>query len=167
MSVSLEIQYPLLLKIITFDKEFHNKFENKVVIGILYQENFRTSEEMKNELVKIIKERNYSVEGKKVEYVLLDISNNNDIYGIINNSNINIIYVLTLKGVNVEDITRVTKKEKILTYAAMPQYVQKGIAVGIDTKGGKPLIVINLKSAKQEGAEFTSQLLKLSEIITN
>jgi hypothetical protein len=37
--------------------------------------------------------------------------------------------------------------------------------VGIGSKAGKPKILINLKASREEGADFSSQLLKLSKII--
>lgn len=164
--VPMEIQYTLLLKIITFDKEFHKKFNDKVVIGIVYQGNFKNSVNQKNELVEIIKEKNFLVEGKKVEYQLLDISGNN-ISDLITGSKAKIIFVLPLKGINIKDIPEITKKEKILSFTGIPEYIKNGIAVGIDIKEGKPSIVINLGTSKREGTEFNSQLLKLSEVIYN
>jgi hypothetical protein len=47
----------------------------------------------------------------------------------------------------------------------VPDYIYNGISVGIDIKGEKPEILINLKSSKLEGADFSSQLLKISTII--
>ncbi len=164
--VPLDTQYILLLKIITFDKEFQNKFNEKVVIGIIYQNNFKTSANQKNELVEIIKEKNFFVKGKKVEYQLMNIFSGN-IYESIVGSEAKIIFILPLKGIDIKDITDITQKEKILSFTGVSEYIKNGIAVCINIKDGKPSIVINLGTSKQEGAEFNSQLLSISEVINN
>jgi hypothetical protein len=52
-----------------------------------------------------------------------------------------------------------------MTFSGVPEYVEEGISVGIDVKNNKPLIVINIKSAKLEGIDFNSQLLKIAKIL--
>lgn len=52
-----------------------------------------------------------------------------------------------------------------MTFTGVPKYVEQGIAVGIGIQDRKPKIHINLSASKAEGAEFSSQLLKLAEIV--
>ncbi|HSP86851.1 MAG TPA: YfiR family protein, partial [Ignavibacteriaceae bacterium] len=89
------------------------------------------------------------------------------IYESITKSKAKIIFILPLKGIEIKDIPEITKKEKILTFSGIPEYIKNGIAVCLDIKEGKPSIVINLATSKKEGTEFTSQLLNLSRVINN
>ena len=64
-----------------------------------------------------------------------------------------------------EKITGVSRAKKVITLTSVPDYVESGLAVGIGVKGGKPRIIINLPAAKAEGANFSSQLLRLAKVI--
>ncbi len=79
--------------------------------------------------------------------------------------NVDVLYVAPLRAVGMDQITTMSRTRNILTLTGIPQYVQEGISVGIGTKAGKPQVLINLKSARLEHADFSSQLLKISRIV--
>ena len=47
----------------------------------------------------------------------------------------------------------------------MPRYVEGGLAIGVDMKGDRPEIVINLAASRAEGAELNAHLLKLARVV--
>ena len=65
----------------------------------------------------------------------------------------------------IDNIIDISRREKIITLTGVPEYVNMGLAVGIDIRENRPQIVINMSAAKAEGADFSSQLLKLSKIV--
>lgn len=162
--VQLDVQYQLLLKILTFDRNFNNRFADKIILGVLYQRNYPESENQKNELIKIMNDLNFSVDGKKVEYILIDVAGK-DVRNTVLKSNVKLIFVLSLRGVEINDITDVTRQQGILTYSGIKDYMKKGISVGIIEEHNKPAILLNLQNSRKEGADFTSQLLRVSKVL--
>ena len=53
----------------------------------------------------------------------------------------------------------------VLTAGALSRFVQTGVALGFDLVGGKPKLLIHQKRAKEQGVEFSSQVLKLAKVI--
>jgi hypothetical protein len=47
----------------------------------------------------------------------------------------------------------------------VPRYVETGLAIGVDMKGERPEIVINLAASRAEGADLTAHLLKLARLV--
>jgi hypothetical protein len=99
-----------------------------------------------------------------INYYYMDIDEVN-IQDEISKHNINLIFVCPLRGISLETITSLCREKKILSFADVSSYVENKLSVGIEMKGEKPQIIINLKNSKAEGADFSSQLLKLSRVI--
>ncbi len=84
----------------------------------------------------------------------------------MSNHDIDILYITPLRATGIKEIIRACGAGKILTLTGVPEYVTDGVAIGIGIKGEKPRILINITSAKNEGSDFSSQLLKLAMVIT-
>ncbi len=166
MAVPVEVQYPLFLKIFTFDRNFHARVGQEIEIGILYQSEYRKSLNIRNALIDMI--NNFplrNVDGTPIRYVSIDMSVETDLRAAIQREKIDLIYVAPLRAVAISAITDITRESHVLTLTGVPDYVDAGISLSIDVKRDKPLIVINLPAAKAEGVDFDAQLLKLAKII--
>lgn len=166
MAVSVEVQYPLFLKILTFDRNLKTRVGEEIVIGIVYQGKFKRSLNIKDELAKVMDGSSIKkIEDIPIRYVAIDISEEPDLKNAISSKNVDILYLTPLRALEIGTVTAVSRAKKIVTLTGVPDYVESGLTVGIGTKGEKPQIIINLKAAKAEGADFSSQLLKLAKVI--
>jgi hypothetical protein len=52
----------------------------------------------------------------------------------------------------------------VLTLAADPTYVPRGIVLGFELESGKPRVVINLEQARRQGVDFSSDVLRLMTV---
>jgi len=165
IAVPIEVQYPLFLKILTFDRNFKNRVGDEIKLGIVFQSKFRGSNSIKDRFVQVMNEYLIkSVEGIQINQILIDINKVN-LEGFIARNEVDILYITPVRAFGINQITRVSRKENVLTITGIPDYVESGIAVGIGMKGNKPRIIINLPASKNEGCDFSSQLLKLAKVI--
>jgi hypothetical protein len=100
-----------------------------------------------------------------IRKVTIDIGEEHDLAAAVSRDRIDIFYVTPLRAVAMESFTSISRSKRISTLTGLPEYVESGLAVGIGTKGERPLIIINSPAAKAEGIDFNSQLLKLAKII--
>ncbi|MDE3059363.1 MAG: YfiR family protein [Bacteroidota bacterium] len=166
MPVPVEVQYPLFLKIFTFDRNFHSRADEGIAIGILYQSEYRKSLNVRNAFIDII--NNFplrDVDGAPIRYVSIDITRESDLRAAVKREGIDLFYIAPLRAVDISTITGISREQHVLTLTGVPEYVIDGVSVSIDVKGDKPLIVINLPAAKAEGVDFDAQLLKLAKVI--
>jgi hypothetical protein len=165
MAVPVKLQLALFFKILTFDRNLKERVGNEIVVGIFYQNKSEVSLQVKEELLKVVKESSVKkIEDIPIRFVPIDIEETDPAEAISRND-VDILYMTPLDAVEIETITTMSRAKKITTLTGVPDYVESGIAVGIGTKGEKPLIIINLPAAKAEGADFSSQLLKLAKVI--
>ena len=65
--------------------------------------------------------------------------------------NADVFYVTEMRGVNILDVVRVSRARHIKTITVAAGYVERGIAIGLQVRNDKPVIVVNLRAAKAEG----------------
>ena len=61
-----------------------------------------------------------------------------------------------------DEILRYTREHKILSITGIPELVAKGVTLGVGISGGKPQILLNLSSSKDEAISWNYAILKVS-----
>jgi hypothetical protein len=166
MPVPPRIQIPILLKVLTYDRNFEKKVGDTLVIGILYDSQDEDSKKIKEKVSDVLD----SLSGKTVKdvpftYVDLDYSSKNSLKNSIESKKVDVLYIAPAGIGYLKSIVQISQKYKILTITGAPDYVKKGISVGIGLKEKKPEIWINLSSAKAEGSDLPANLLRLCKVI--
>lgn len=166
--VPLETQLPIIKKIIEFDK--NSKYyadQNKTFkIGIVFQSGYKLSNGTRFAIQNISEDQklNY-IFGKNIEYIPLDLSNGSDISKMISSANIRVAFITPMRAVALEKVSNALKISKVLSITLVSDYLENDFSVGIDYKGDKPQILMNLTSSKEENADFSPQILKLVKIL--
>ncbi len=165
MVVPIKLQLALFFKILPFDRNLKDRVGDEIVIAVFYQNKIGMSYDAKEELLKMVKESSVKkIEGIPLRFVSIDIEET-DLKEAITRDNVDILYITPLRAVEIEKIANLSRAKKITTLTGVPDYVESGLAVGVGIKGEKPQIIINLKAAKAEGADFSANLLKLCRVI--
>jgi hypothetical protein len=166
MPAPVGVQFPLLMKVLSFDRSLGTRVGNEVVIGVIYQKSFRISLNAMNDLLSALEDSPIEqVEGIPIRCVPIAINVEGDLAEALSKSGANVVYITPLRSVRIETITSVCQSKRILTLTGVPDYIELGLALGVGTKGEKPLIIINLAAAKAVGADFNAQLLHLAKVI--
>ncbi len=166
MPVTIESQVPLLLKILSFDRNLKVKSGNKLTIIILYQDKYRASTLAMNEFMDLIKDNDdFHVNNHPVKVVPIELGDLNDSRTISILKDADVFYITPVRAFDIHDITRISRSRKITTMSGVPDYVPEGISIGLDLVNERPKILININAAKSEAIDFNSQLLKLAEVI--
>jgi hypothetical protein len=72
---------------------------------------------------------------------------------------------MPLRGLDISALTRAAAASGVRTFSGVPEYVYEGVSVTVGTRQGRPVIYVNLKTARAQGSDFSSQLLKLANVI--
>jgi hypothetical protein len=62
-------------------------------------------------------------------------------------------------------IKSVSEKRKVVTVGRASEQVRAGLSIAVYLENGKSKILVNLPASRREGAAFSSDLLRLSEVI--
>jgi hypothetical protein len=156
---------PLLTKVIEYDRTFRGKITSVVKIGVIYQKSWRPSSAVFDEVLSVTSRTAFMVCGFPVEIVPIDVGGDASVHELLGKHSIDILYVAPVRGVSLEEITSASEEQHFRTITGVPQYVEHGIAIGIDLRNDRPLIVINLPAAKACGADLSAQVLRLARVV--
>jgi hypothetical protein len=163
--LAMTVQYPLLLKILQFDRNLSARAGEEIVIGVVSQGRFRASaracEEMHRAAQAAGAER---LAEKRVKIVELDLERVN-LKQALDSLNVSVAYVTRLRATDMKTITDVTRDLHITTVTGVEEYVHAGLAVGLGVWQEKPRLLVNLKASRAEGADFSSRLLSLAQVV--
>ena len=168
MAVPISTQYPLFLKILTYDRNIEARAPDEIVIGVVYQSRFRESNSAKDEFLRVAASFPIrpEVNGIPVRCVPIEIGDGDDLALSMQKHGVNVLYVTPLRKLDISTIAATSQAQQAITLTGVPEYVEAGLAVGIALKNDrKPGIFINLPASKAEGAQFSAPLLKVATVI--
>lgn len=160
MDLPVSIQVPLFLKVMTFDRQRNLQNETSLVVGIAYQSGFRASATTRTEVERHLRN---STE-RKVRVVLIDLDRDK-LSDIMSQQHVTVLYVAPLRAFSIADIASAATAAHVTTITGVPTYVQQGLSVGARLQSERPKLLVNITASRKCGADFTSELLKLAEVI--
>ncbi len=63
------------------------------------------------------------------------------------------------------EVIAYTRSNHILSMTGIPELVEKGISLGIGVSEGKPKVMLNMTSSKEEGRDWNPAILKVAKTI--
>lgn len=160
------VQVQLFLKILSFDRSLEANAGREIVIGVVYQSSSPPSLAAEEAWCSAIAGDSLcSIKGIPVRCVPIDLISEASLGDSVSAHGIDVLYLAPLRGADVSQILQTACIHRLVTLTGEPALVPEGVAVGVGVRGDRPQITINLPAARTQGADFTSQLLKLSRVI--
>jgi hypothetical protein len=165
--VPLHRQIPILLKILTFDRNFEKRTNTRLNIGVVYNESDPASRQSLQDIITVLnKYADKTVNGLPVNYYPIGYTDEQNLAEFATLNNINVFYVTPGSAKHIAALLRTSQRQKIITVSGVPAYVRAGVSVGLDLNtDNKARILINLRSAQLEGIVFDANLLRLATIV--
>lgn len=157
-AVPPDVQAGIIAKVWQFDRNFPRHVP--MTLGVLYQAKYRASFVAAHDLCDA-----FARAKLPVQCILIDISEGPALADQLSQRSVDAIYIAPLRAIDVGMLVLVSRAKRIRTVTSVEEYVMAGVAVGVALSGDHAQIVINLPAARAEGADFSSQLLKMARVI--
>lgn len=168
MPLKPDLQLPLILKVLTYDRHFESKAGTQVVVGIVYAPTDPTSVAAANEVGDVLfRFQDKTVKRLPIRFRLVEYTTPDALERTIARWGISVFYVAPGNARNLEGIVGVSQAKGVTTTTGVPEYVRRGggVSVGIGLNDDRPQILINISSARCEGSEFDASLLRIASVI--
>jgi hypothetical protein len=167
MPMPVDIQLPLFLKILTYDRSFVYKARSAITIGVVYLPGDPESVKAKDEMVANLQRlAATTIKNLPIKYVVLEFRDVASLDKAVKAGKVNVFYVAPGLGDQLPHLLKMARSYAITTATGVPEFVQRGISVGIGIKADKkPDILINLPSSRSEGSEFDASLLRIATVV--
>jgi hypothetical protein len=167
--VPVDVQVQIMVKVLNFDRNLPERLSGRLAVGVLYQSRYRTSTNVGSEvcrtLAQLPKQAMGAMESLPVTCVLIDLDQEPDLAEAVKRGRIQVLYVSPMRAYRLEDVVKVSRAAQVTTLTGVPRYVESGLAIGVDMRGDRPEIMINLPASRAEGAELNAQVLKLARVL--
>ena len=160
--VPADLQAKLFATILGFDRELQPGPDGAVVVGILVQRHYRPSLEAAEDLMAAVAAMPRS--NPRVRTVMLDADGEGLEHQLLRHG-CSAIYVTPLRALSVEAVAGEARRLGVRSLTGVPIYVRRGISVGLGLRDRRPEILINLRAARAEGADYSAQLLDMARLI--
>ncbi len=160
------MQTDVIPKILSLNKNFNFEDKtNRFNTSILYNSQQRNSKKVFDDFKAILGKTSIKIREQHANLHPFDILVEQDLRNFLKQNEIIVLYLTPVRGVDISAITKICKEEQVLTITAVEEFQDNDVSVILGLEENKLQIKINLQSAKREGAEFSSRLLKIARII--
>lgn len=157
--MDIRTQITIFKTLLTFERTQRTDSSGVLRIAVVYQSKFRKSILARDEVVAQL--LNNGIQPQIIDVDLDMVTLGEKISG----KKVAVLLVCPLRSFSIRTITDYSRKRGILSMTLVPEYVSKGISVGIDVNKSKPQILFNRTAAKLEQADFDSRLFKFVKFI--
>ncbi len=166
--ISVDQRALLMMKVLGYDQSLFSKvssIKGVVNIGVLARRENANSLECQKEMLSSLKRLgkkfsigNHLVLGKAVGF-------ETGLEKIFKKSGLQALFICPELTEELPVILLATRSQNVLSLSDRDQDVEAGVSVGLLWDGKKPLIKVNLKSSRQEGAKLSSSLLQIAQVV--
>jgi YfiR/HmsC-like len=165
LAVPFDVQVPLMLKALTYDRSLKGRVGDQVRIAVLHpsEEEPGAAENLATALRNL---PGRTLNGLPVTFRHFTVRNQAVVDQALRDGRWAAAYVMPgFSSEELAQIRRACESQHVLAMAADAGEVERGMAFGVDSREGKPQLVVNLTSTKAFGSEFDLALLRLSRVI--
>ena len=162
-----DVQITLLLKILTYDRAFQVKAKSAVTIGVVYVPTDAQSVKTKDDILKTLQlVSDHTIKNVPIKFMAIEYRDLATLDKAVRANNVNVFYIAPGNSQSLDQLIKVSHTRGITTATGVPEYVQRGVAIGIGIRADKkPDILINLPSSRQEGSDYDASLLRIATVV--
>jgi hypothetical protein len=166
MPVPVDVQVPVLLKVLAFDRSIADARGENLVVGVLYQSGFRLSSTVKDRVMDALSRAGSGGPANRpLNVIAIDADRKENLEEALTRLRVKVLYVTPLRAFDLKNLVAATRRSRTLTMTGVPDYVEAGLSVGLDLRQDRPRILVNLQAARAEGADLAAPLLGLATVV--
>ena len=157
----------LLLRVLAYDRNLKQRAQSTVTVVVLYRPGDRASEERGAALVSAFEEvaRAAVVGGLPVKVEGVPYRDVPELEARLRALHPALAYVDPSLAPAVPDIVQTSRRLGVLTADGSRALVEAGLSVGVVAQTDRAGLIVNLRASRQEGVDFDSALLALSDVL--
>jgi hypothetical protein len=156
----------LLTRILAYDDALATRAGSSFVICVVSHKGNAASESQAKEMLGAFKElEKVMISGLPFRATAVQFTTAASLEAFIDSEGIDALFVCDGTEGDLPAIKLTSRKRKILTVGTTNAQVMAGVSVGVLAEGGKLQIVVNLPQSREEGAEFSSDLLRVARVV--
>lgn len=164
VAVPVPLQMDLLLKVAGYDRNLPTRARGMVRLMILTKRDDPLSKNVGEQAVRALAGKD--VKGMPTEIVTQMFNDGPSLTERVRDGRVSILYATPGFGAReLLTIARSLSGLSVLSSGAVAHFVDTAVALGFDLVSGKPKLLVNVRRAREQGVDLSSQVLKLAKVI--
>ncbi|HEV2146015.1 MAG TPA: YfiR family protein [Longimicrobiaceae bacterium] len=161
----LDVQVPLLLRVLAYDRALDRSGDGDVVVAVLYDAASTASSESRSAFARAVRGGKITtVNGRTIRLVEINVAAG-QVDAALRRNRAVAAYLTAGLDARVDQLVAAGGASRTLMMTGNSEWVRRGVPVGVGTAGGRPQLVINLPSARGAGADLPSSLLQIATVV--
>jgi hypothetical protein len=156
----------VLVKALSYDEKLLDRGGQEMVVAVVYRAGgdgaTAEAEDWYRAFAKLSAVR---FRGLPFRAVKLPLGNAERLRKAIRQEGVDALFVLGMPKDDLVAIQKVARECKVSTLASREEQVAAGLSLGVFIIDGKNTLLVNLPASREEGAVFSSTMLKLAKVI--
>lgn len=166
IGVPEDVHVPIILKILTYDRALRRNSTDQIRIGIIHSPGNRDSQRNGRRVQESLSANSEkTINGLTFDFTSMPFTSPADLDSSLSHGDFSVLYITCGNSANLKAITTISQKHRCLTVTGVAEYVHAGASIGLGVENRRPRILVNLCSAKAEGADLSANLLALCKVI--
>lgn len=163
--VPFDVQVPLVLKALTYDRNLKARAGDHVRIAVVSPAK-AARDTIEDLLASVGHLPDRTLSGMPVTFKEVVVTDDSSLDQVLRNGRWTAAYIMPgFRAEELEKIRRVCASRQVLAVAAEVDDMERGLTFSIGSAGGRPQIVVNVANAKASGTDFDLALLRLARVI--
>jgi len=163
VAVPVPLQAELLVKVAAYDKNLLPRAGDRVRVLIVEKPGDGDSARVAGQLRSALHEIP-AIGGLPHDEVVFDFSDAHALAAECRSQHVSIVYIGPGMGTDIEAIRQAFDGGNLLSVAAVPDDVRRGIVLGFGLKAGRPNLLLNLAQARREGVALRPEVVRLMTV---
>jgi hypothetical protein len=164
--VPFDIQVPLLLKALTYDRNLKSRAGEQARIAVIAPPKSGRSNATAELQASLDKLPGRTVNGLTVVFKEVSAADDAALEEGLRDGQWAAVYVMPgFSRADLAKVRRICETRRVLPVAASVEDLEQGLAFGIGVDGNRPQLVVNLPASKACGSDFDLALLQLSKVL--
>ena len=154
-------QLQFLQRMLSVEKQLSKSKENEIMIGIIYQSDFKTSKKTADNIKMYAEGKPIKAGNKTLKFIPIDIKKSKNVVGLLNEESykLDVIMITQLSNINYSDIKKYAVDNSVLTFATHQKTMETNkfsLAVGYKSNGFQ--LFFNPQQISEEGFIFPANV---------
>lgn len=164
VAVPVPLQMELLLKVAGYDRNLPARARGVVRVVILTKRDDSASRNVGEQAARALSGKD--VKGMPTEIATQMFNDGPALTERVRDGRASILYAAPGFGPReLLTIARSLAGLSVLSSGALAHFVDTAVALGFDLVGGKPKLLVNVRRAREQGVDLSSQVLRLAKVI--
>jgi len=164
IAVPVPLQMDLLLKVAAYDRNLPARARGVVRIVVLVKRDHGRSKLVAEQALRALADK--TAGGLPTELALHTFGDGPNLAERVQSGRVSILYLAPgFASRELLTIARSLAGLNVHSAGAVADFAQTAVAIGFDLVSGKPKLLVNLRRAREQGVDLSSQVLKLAKVL--